>query len=354
MEPVQERRGGGDLIVHVLGLLAGGGLAAEAAAKAAKVVPDGIPVQGTPVAGIGVPGGDLADPPFEGGEPLVPGGERACGDQHRPHVDERAALRQRVERLVGDDAAIRDGGLEGSANAGLVQPVQHEVGTVDTGEGLAEPVQFRCGSSAGRVKAGFSLRSREQRVHSAVDSCQVSWHDAHRFQKAGSGLRQRAQSGSRCVPPFSGAPVPQHEQVTQRLRHRSQTAVPVAREMPIRPPSASPQMLQGRSGPGLAALADRPGIGDRGDAAAVPAFRAGFPAPRVAVPAVLADGLPAVIEAGRGPVLPAPAAGQGPGLAPAPGADAQSARPGRRAAAACRSGGRPARPSRWRPRRQAR
>jgi hypothetical protein len=33
------------------------------------------------------------------------------------------------------------------------------------------------------------------------------------------------------------------------LRHRSQTGVPVAREMPIRPPSASPQILQGSSGP---------------------------------------------------------------------------------------------------------
>ena len=102
----------------------------------------------------------------------------------------------------------------------------------------------------GGVKACFSLRSRQQRVHSAVDSCQVCWQDAHRFQKAGSGLRQRAQSGSRSVPPFSGAPVPQHEQVIQRLRHRSHTGVPVAREMPIRPPSADPQMLQGRSGPG--------------------------------------------------------------------------------------------------------
>jgi hypothetical protein len=102
----------------------------------------------------------------------------------------------------------------------------------------------------GGVNACFSLRSRQQRVHSAVDSCQVCWQDAQRFQKAGSGLRQRAQSGSRSVPPFSGAPVPQREQVIQRLRHRSHTGVPVAREMPIRPPSASPQMLQGRSGPG--------------------------------------------------------------------------------------------------------
>jgi hypothetical protein len=38
--------------------------------------------------------------------------------------------------------------------------------------------------------------------------------------------------------------------VIQRLRHRSQTGVPVAREMPIRPPSPDWQMLQGRSGPG--------------------------------------------------------------------------------------------------------
>jgi hypothetical protein len=83
------------------------------------------------------------------------------------------------------------------------------------------------------VKISFSFRSRDQRVHSAVDSCQVTWQDAHRFQKSGSGLRQRAHNGSRSVPPFSGAPVPQREQVTQRLRHRSHTGVPAAREMPI-------------------------------------------------------------------------------------------------------------------------
>ena len=87
-------------------------------------------------------------------------------------------------------------------------------------------------------------------MHSAADSCQVSWQDAHRFQKAGSGLRQRAHSGSRSVPPFSGAPVLHREQVIQRLRHRLHTGVLVAREMPIRPPSADPQMLQGRAGPG--------------------------------------------------------------------------------------------------------
>jgi hypothetical protein len=87
-------------------------------------------------------------------------------------------------------------------------------------------------------------------VHSADDSCQVAWQDAHRFQKAGSGLRQRAHNGSPSVPPFSGAPAPQREQVTQRLRHRSHTGVPVAREMPIRPPPADPQMLQATAGPG--------------------------------------------------------------------------------------------------------
>jgi hypothetical protein len=87
-------------------------------------------------------------------------------------------------------------------------------------------------------------------VHSEVDSCQVCRQEAQRFQNSGSGLRQRAQSGSRSVPPFRGAPVPQPEQVIQRFRHRSQTGVPVAREMPIRPPSPSPQVLQGRSGPG--------------------------------------------------------------------------------------------------------
>src|SRR6185437_1173073 len=72
-----------------------------------------------------------------------------------------------------------------------------------------------------------------------------------------------------------------------------------------------------------AALADRPGLGDRGDAAVVSAFRAGFPAARVAVPAVLAYRLAAVVAAGDGPYFPAPAAAQRAGFAPAPAADPQ-------------------------------
>ena len=113
----------------------------------------------------------------------------------------------------------------------------------------AERSRFSSGAAVPRagVKTCFSLRSRLQRVHSAVDSCQVCWQEAHRFQNAGSGLRHRAHNGSCSVPPFSGAPVPQREQVIQRLRHRWQTGVPVAREMPIRPPSTDWQILQGRS-----------------------------------------------------------------------------------------------------------
>jgi hypothetical protein len=107
-------------------------------------------------------------------------------------------------------------------------------------------------------------------VHSAADICQVSWQVAHRFQKEGSGLRQRAQSGSRSVPPFSGAPVPQREQVIQRLRHRLQTGVPVAREMPIRLWPAVPQMLQGRSGPGRQ-------VWQTGPASVIAATRRSFP-----------------------------------------------------------------------------
>jgi hypothetical protein len=115
------------------------------------VVPEGVSAQGLPVPGIGLRSDDLADPAFQGGEPLVPGRERARGDQHRPHVDERAALRQRVDGLVGDGAASGDI-LQGAADAGPLQPVQHEVRTVDADEGLAEPVQFRGGGAAGRGK----------------------------------------------------------------------------------------------------------------------------------------------------------------------------------------------------------
>jgi hypothetical protein len=160
-------------------------------------------------------------------------------------------------------------------------------------------------------------------VHSAVDSCQVCWQDAQRFQKAGSGLRQRAQSGSRSVPPFSGAPVPQREQVIQRLRHRSQTGVLVAREMPIRPLPADPQMLQGRSGPGRQPWQTGPASVTAATRRLFPALRAGLPAPRITVPAVLADGLPAVVEAGWLADLPALAAEHCPGLASAPGEKAQ-------------------------------
>jgi hypothetical protein len=72
------------------------------------------------------------------------------------------------------------------------------------------------------------------------------------------------------VPPFSGAPAPQREQVTQRLRHRSHTGVPVAREMPIRPLPADPQMLQATAGPGRQ-------LWQTGPAGVSAATRRGFP-----------------------------------------------------------------------------
>jgi hypothetical protein len=86
-----------------------------------------------------------------------------------------------------------------------------EVDTTMTEDGLAE-----------RVAGALGLLNPE------VDSCRVCRRDAQRFQNAGSGLRQRAQSGLRSVPPSSGAQVPQPKQVIQRLRHNSQTGVPVA------------------------------------------------------------------------------------------------------------------------------
>jgi hypothetical protein len=128
----------------------------------------------------------------------------------------------------------------------------------------------------GGVRSCLSLRSSRQRVHSAVDSCQVSWQDPHRFQKAGSGLRQRAQSGSFGVPPFSGAPVPQREQVIQRLRHRLQTGVPVALEIPIRLRPADPQMLQGRSGPGRQVWQTVPSLVIAATRRSFPHFTQGF------------------------------------------------------------------------------
>ena len=168
-EPVQERRGGGDVVAHVLDLLAGGGPAVEAAAQAAQVMPGGVSAQGLPVPGIRLPGDGLADPAFQGCEALVPGRERARGDQHRPHVGESAARRQRVECLVRDDAAGGDG-LESAADGGVLQPVQHEVGTVDADHGLPEPVQLGGGSAARRGEgllqspvqaAARALRSRQ-------------------------------------------------------------------------------------------------------------------------------------------------------------------------------------------------
>ena len=66
-------------------------------------------MQGTPVLRGRAPGDDLADPAFQRDQALVPGGKRARGHQHRPQVDEGAAWRQRVERLVSDGAVACDG-----------------------------------------------------------------------------------------------------------------------------------------------------------------------------------------------------------------------------------------------------
>lgn len=108
-------------------------------------------------------------------------------------------------------------------------------------------------------------------------------------------------------------------------------AAPFAYRGAGRPRDADPAAVgcpadaAGQAGARAAGLADRPGCGDRGDAPLVAALRAGLPAARVAVPAVLADGLPAVVVApGDGAHLPAPPEVQGPGLAAAPAADPES------------------------------
>jgi hypothetical protein len=106
-------------------------------------------MQGAPVLCGPAPGDDPGDPPFQGREALVAGWERARCDQHRSQMNEGAARRQHVERLVSNHAAGGDG-LEGAADPGFLQPVQHEVGTVNADEGLAQPVQLRCGGAARR------------------------------------------------------------------------------------------------------------------------------------------------------------------------------------------------------------
>jgi hypothetical protein len=88
------------MIVHVLGLLAGGGPAVEASAQAAQAVPEGVSAQGLPVPGIGLPGDDLAGPAFQGREALVAGRERARFDSGTVNFD-----RARFERRVSFDGA---------------------------------------------------------------------------------------------------------------------------------------------------------------------------------------------------------------------------------------------------------
>ena len=223
--------------------------AVEAAAQAAQVMPAGVSAQGLPVPGTACPATAW---PIQSSRAV--------------RRSSRAGSAPAATSIDRTWAKVRPGGSMSSASC-VITPRAATAWRVRLTAGSFSQSSMRSGRSTqimvsrsrsssgaaappGGVKACFSLRSRQQRVHSAVDSCQVCWQDAQRFQKAGSGLRQRAQSGSRSVPPFSGAPVPHCEQVIQRLRHRSHTGVPVAREMPIRPPPADPQMLQGRSGPG--------------------------------------------------------------------------------------------------------
>jgi hypothetical protein len=160
-------------------------------------------------------------------------------------------------------------------------------------------------------------------VHSAVDSCQVSWQEAHRFQKAGSGLRQRAQSGSSSVPPFSGAPVPQREQVAHRLRHRLQTGVPVAREIPILLSPADPQMLRVRSGPGRQLWQTGPAWVIAATRRSFPHFAQGFQLRGSRCQQFWQMGCPPSLRRATGLTFPPPAA-QGPGLGAAPAADPEA------------------------------
>jgi hypothetical protein len=147
VQPVQEGGGVGDLVADVVDLLVGSGLAVEAAAQAAQMVPDGVGVQGALVLW-GLTRGDcLLDPRFERGQALVARRQRAGGDEHGADVRESAAGRHRVQGLMGDRGPHERDGAQGVADAGFVQPVQRVVGAVDLDEGLAQLVQLRRGDA---------------------------------------------------------------------------------------------------------------------------------------------------------------------------------------------------------------
>jgi hypothetical protein len=191
LEPVQERRSGGDLVAGVFHVLAGGGTAVEPAAQPAQLVPDGVSVQGAPVLWGPAPGDDPGDPPFQGREALVAGWERARCDQHRSQMNEGAARRQHVERLVDNHAA-----------AWRVQRTPAFFSQSSMRSGRSTPTRAsRSRSSSGAavppggVKTCFSFRSRQQRVHSAVDSCQVVWQTARGAGLAGAYGNRRVADG---------------------------------------------------------------------------------------------------------------------------------------------------------------
>ena len=227
-------------------------------------MPAGVSAQGLPVPGIRLPGDGLADPEFQGCEALVPCRERARGDQHRPHVGESAARRQHVERLVRYNAAGGDG-LESALDGRVLQPVQHEVGTVDADHGLPEPVQLGSGSAARRGEG--LLQSPVQAAAGALRRRQLPGLLAGRaaFPEGGVGveaaraerlaqrasLQRRPGAALRAGDPALAAPF------AYRGAGCPRDADPAA--------AGRPADAAGKIGTRAAGLADRPGLGDRGD-----------------------------------------------------------------------------------------
>ena len=151
VEPVKQGDGGVDVGSGGDDLTVGGVGAVEPATQPAEHMPHGVAVQHLPLVGVVAFGDHPCDPAFEAGQVFVARRQRCGGDQDTAQVMQELAVGQFIKGRVSQCPLTCRELTQDHRNGVLVQPAQHGVGSLVTGEVVVQVLQLR--ADRGRVAA---------------------------------------------------------------------------------------------------------------------------------------------------------------------------------------------------------
>ncbi len=105
-------------------------------------MPDGVAVQQLPLLGIAAFGEGAGDPAFQAGQVFITGRQGVGGDQDGAQVLDRLAGWELVEAGMADCPLICAEFAQDAGDRGLVQPRQHEVGSLAAGQVVVQAAQL--------------------------------------------------------------------------------------------------------------------------------------------------------------------------------------------------------------------